>query len=164
MVCLARWTVGKSFHTCQRSSTIPGHLPLVSTRQNGQLSAKYFSNSVTRMLASGVKKLGSDDIAGAFYCRTTTGSSTGSFTTTGTRNQTGASGNWDSEEDGDEGDGQQPQRRPQAARQGRSTSHWAEVHQARSSQGKPVVLPRKSVSFEDEWEEESERSNWDDTR
>ena len=98
-----------------------------------------------------------------FTCRTSTGSSTGSYTTTGTRTQTGVSGNWDSEDDDDqeEEEEQSPQRGP---------AKEPPMPKPATKQKKPVVLPRKSVSFEDDWDDESQmsqsqtQSNWDETR
>ena len=97
------------------------------------------------------------------YFRTTTGSSTGSYTTTGTRTQTGASANWDSEDDSEEEEEEKQQHRSPIKRE-------SPTPKPATKQKKPVVLPRKSVSFEDNWDDESQvsqsqtQSNWDDTR
>ena len=106
-----------------------------------------------------------------FCCilRTSTGSSTGSYTTTGTRTQTGVSTNWDSDEEQEEEENNAEEEvtpRPQ------QRQHKHELPTRKSSlskEKKPVVMPRKSVSFEDEWDDESlmsqsqTQSNWDDT-
>ena len=97
------------------------------------------------------------------YFRTITGSSTGSYTTTGTRTQTGVSANWDSEDDSEEEEEEKQQHRSPAKRE-------SPKPKPATKQKRPVVLPRKSVSFEDDWDDESQvsqsqtQSNWDDTR
>ena len=102
------------------------------------------------------------------YFRTTTGSSTGSYTTTGTRTQTGVSTNWDSDEEEEEEENNAEEVTPRPPQ--RQEKHEVPTRKSSlSKEKKPVVLPRKSVSFEDEWDDESlmsqsqTQSNWDDT-